>query len=256
MKKNALLLAFSLLTLVPTAHAGLFDDEEARRRVDQLKIDLETRLDKLEEGARAQMQLANQIEALRAEIAKLRGQIEVTANDVDQSQKRQKDFYVDLDTRVRKLETGVTELSQKLSTAMAAAAARPADPPPPDPGQEAKDYEAAVNALKAGKYVDAASSFRQFIKAWPKSAFQPGAHYWAASAFFQARDVDSASEYYTKVASNWPDDVLAPDALLGVANCQQESGDTKTARKTLEALVAKYPKSDAAKTAKQRLAKK
>lgn len=248
------LLAACLLSLAIPAHAGLFDDDEARRRLDQLRADTEARMEKLEEGSRAQMQLLNQMQALRDEIARLRGQLEVTANDLDQSQKRQKDFYVDLDTRLRKVEGSMTELNQKV-TANTVAGARPPEPAV-DPAQESRDYEAAVNALRGGKYVDASVSFRQFIKNWPKSAFQPSAHYWAAASLFQARDVETASDYYNKVVTNWPDDALAPDAMLGLASSQQELGDAKLARKTLEALVAKYPKSDAAKTAKQRLGKK
>ncbi|MDB5801110.1 MAG: hypothetical protein JWL63_2049 [Rhodocyclales bacterium] len=254
MKNFLPFLAACLLFVALPARAGLFDDDEARRRLDQLRTDMDARMEKLEDASRAQMLLVNQIEALRAELAKLRGQVEVTANDVDQSQKRQKDFYVDLDTRLRKIETSVTDLTQKL--AVNAVAAQPATALPIDPAQETRDYEAAVNALRAGKYVDASVAFRQFIKAWPKSSFLPGANYWAASALFQARDAQTANEYYTKVITTWPDDALAPDAMLGLANTQQELGDAKLARKTLETLVSKYPKSDAAKTAKQRLGKK
>ena len=254
MKNPLPLLAACLLFVMSSAHAGLFDDDEARRRLEQLRAEVDVRIEKLEDAARAQLQLMNQIEALRSEIARLRGQLEVTTNDLEQSQKRQKDFYVDLDTRLRKAETTVADLAQKL--AANASAARPADSAAVDPSQEARDYETAVNSLRAGKYVDAAVAFRQFIKAWPKSSFLPGAHYWTASALFQARDAETASEYYSKVINTWPDDALAPDAMLGLANSQQDLGDAKGSRKTLETVVSKYPKSDAAKAAKQRLSKK
>jgi tol-pal system protein YbgF len=255
--KNPLpLLATCLLFVMLPARAGLFDDDEARRRLEQVRVDMDARIEKLEDASRAQLLLVNQIEALRAEIAKLRGQLEVTANDLDQAQKRQKDFYVDLDTRLRKVETSVADLTQKLGAGATASAPLAAGTPALDPAQETRDYEAAVNLLRSGKYVDASVAFRQFIKNWPKSSFQPGANYWAASALFQARDVETASEYYGKVVNTWPDDALAPDAMLGLANSQQELGDAKLARTTLTNLVNKYPKSDAAKTAKQRLGKK
>ncbi|MEC5384782.1 tol-pal system protein YbgF [Uliginosibacterium sp. H3] len=244
---HASLLCLSLLAA--PAHAGLFDDDEARRRIDQLRADVDERTQRLEEAARGQALLVNQIDSLRAEIAKLRGQLEVTTNDVEQSQKRQKDFYVDLDTRLRKLEASIAEMTKS-------AASAPLATPTLDPAQEPRDYELAVNALRNGKYVDAAVGFRQFIKNWPNSVNQPGANYWAATSLFQARDISTAADYYNKVVTTWPDDPLAPDAMLGLGNCQQEAGDTKASRKTLEVLVSKYPKSDAAKTAKQRLSKK
>jgi TolA-binding protein len=70
--------------------------------------ELSVRLDKLEASSRAQLELANQIELLKAEIARLRGENEVLSNDLANANKRQKDFYVDLDNRLRKIETPAT----------------------------------------------------------------------------------------------------------------------------------------------------
>lgn len=254
MKLHALFLALLLSSALP-AHAGLFDDEEARRRIDQIKQEADARIQKVEASsdntARAQLELNNQLERTRSEVSQIRGQVELLSNDGEQAQKRQKDFYIDLDSRLRKIEALVAQLTQTQGTAQSAPTEQRSDP-----AQEAKDYEAAINMLRAGKHVDAASAFKQFIRAWPKSAFQPGAHFWAASALSQARDFDGAKDYYAKVVSIWPDDSLAPDALLGQANVETDAGAAKSARATLEKLVASYPNSDAAKTARQRLKKK
>ena len=43
--------------------------------------------------------------------------------------------------------------------------------------------------------------------------------------------------------------------MLSVANCQVELKDTRGARKTLEDLIKAYPQSEAAATAKDRLAR-
>jgi len=53
---------------------------------------------------RGVVQLLNQVEALNGELSRLRGQIEVLANDINNAQKRQRDMYVDLDTRLRRIE--------------------------------------------------------------------------------------------------------------------------------------------------------
>lgn len=84
----------------------------------------------------------------------------------------------------------------------------------------------------------------------------PSANFWAGSAWYQAREVAKAGDYYRKVESKWPDDPRAPDALLGLANSQQAMGDAKGARSSLEALLSRYPDSSAAQMAKQRLGKK
>lgn len=87
--------------------------------------------------------------------------------------------------------------------------------PAADPAQESRDYEAAINALRGGKHTDAALSFKLFIKNWPKSGFLPGAHFWLGASLIQARDFDGAREAYAKMASTWPDDVLAPMRCWG-----------------------------------------
>ena len=228
------------------AHAGLFDDEEARVRIEDMRTKLSARLDKLEASARAQLELANQLEQLKSEIARLRGENEVLSNDLANTIKRQKDFYVDLDNRLRKIETPPAAGAEAQPAPAAAAA---------DPANENRDYEAALNLLRGGKYKEAAAGFMAFIKSYPNSSFQSSANYWAASAQLQMKDFAAAAEHYTRVASQWPDDNRAPDALLGLSNAQQALGDAKAATRSLEKLLAKYPSSSAAQIAKQRLKK-
>ncbi len=184
------------------AQAGLFDDEEARMRINQMRTELSARLDKLEAGARAQLELANQIEQLKAEIARLRGENEVLSNDLANANKRQKDFYVDLDNRLRKVEPQA-----------AADTPQPAPAAAVDPAAESRDYEAALTLLRGGKFKDAAAGFIGFTKNYPNSSFQPNAHFWAASALYQVKDNAGAAEHYAKVANQWPDDTRAPDAF-------------------------------------------
>lgn len=252
MKLRDLCLAVTLATALP-AHAGMFDDEEARRRIDALRQETDARLQKLEATAdnntRAILNLNAQIENARQEIARIRGQLELLNNDGDQAQKRQKDFYIDLDSRLRKLEGNLQ------TAAPAGEQSAPAESRPADPAQEAREYEAAINLLRGGKHADAIAAFKKFIQTWPKSNFQPGAHFWTAAALAQTKDYAGAKEYYSRLVQNWPDDSMAPDALLGQANVEQSAGAAKTSRGTLEKLIAAYPNSDAAKTARQRIKK-
>lgn len=242
------------------AHAGLFDDEEARLRINEMRNEFNGRVSKLESGARAQLELADQIELLKTEIARLRGENEVLSNDLANAIKRQKDFYVDLDNRLRKLEPHADAAAAAPQPATAAPAAAPAAAVAPpvtaaDPAAESRDYEAALTQLRGGKYKEAATGFIGFIRRHPGSSFQPSAHFWAASSLYQLKDNAAAAEYYAKVANQWPDDNRAPDALLGLASAQQAQGDAKAATRSLERLVAKYPSSSAAQIARQRLKK-
>jgi len=59
------------------------------------------------------IQLLNQVDNLQAEINKLRGQLEVLNNGLDNAQKRQRDMYLDLDTRLRRIEQQTASATQK-----------------------------------------------------------------------------------------------------------------------------------------------
>ena len=236
------------------AHAGLFDDEEARRQVNDLSIKLNERVDTL---SKAQIELMNQIQSVREENARLRGQVETLQYELESAKKRQQDFYVDLDGRVRKLETQPAPAADapKPDENTATPAAEATDKKPSDPAAETREYEAALNLFKANKIKESATAFEAFAKAHPDSTLTPNAYYWQGNALTAQRDCKRAIDVYRAVIARWPQNPRAADALVGVAACQQELGDAKSARTTLEAVLIKYPDSPAAATARQRLKK-
>ncbi|MDA0189738.1 MAG: tol-pal system protein YbgF [Proteobacteria bacterium] len=248
--------AFALLLAVAglqQAHAGLFDDEEARRRVDDLSIKTNERLDS---GARAQLELANQIQSLRDENARLRGQLETLGFELESAKKRQQDFYIDLDSRLRKLETQAAPPPPPTQDAPSGAAPQAAATPATDPATETREYEAALNLFKAGKVKEAAVAFDAFTKTHSGSVLAPSAQYWLGNAHYALRDCKKAIDAQRLLLATWPESPKAPDALINIATCQQELGDAKGAKTSLEAVLIKYPNSPAAATAKTRLKKK
>ncbi|MCB1941902.1 MAG: tol-pal system protein YbgF [Candidatus Accumulibacter sp.] len=237
---------------VQQANAGLFDDEEARRQVSELTVKLNERLDT---AARGQMELASQIQALRDETARLRGQVETLTYELDSVKKRQQDFYVDLDGRLRKIEAPAPTSVDAKTTDDGKPASEPPRKVASDPAAEAREYEAALNLFRANKLKEAAAAFEAFARAHPDSTLAPNAYYWLGNAHYALRDCRKTIEAQRVVVSKWPTHAKASDALLNVATCQQELGDSKSARATLEALLAKYPDTPAATAAKQRLKK-
>lgn len=243
---------FVLAATSPPAQAQLFKDDELHnrtrtlesqraadvRRVDALEGRVETRA---ELQARQIIDLNTQIDALKQEIARLRGQIEVLTNEIENTARRQRDFYGDLDTRLRKLEN-------------------PPPPPPPEKpkgptAEEQRAYEAGLNLVKAANYKGAADAFAAFLKAYPQSTFAPSAQYWIGNSLFALRDYRGAISAQQIVVDTWPEDPKAPDAMLNIASAQTDLKEVRGARATLEALIKKYPQSEAAATARQRLAK-
>ena len=262
----ALLLAVQLATA--PARAALFDDDEARKRidvlrgrVDQLERSLNQRLDELEAKNSAVLDLFKDVEQIKSDIAKLRGQYEVLAYELEQAQKRQKDLYVDLDTRLRKLEggtagpgtPGATEGAPSTPVAGASPSLPPSAARPGDVASEQRAYDAALDQFKSGNYAAATASFQAFFRTYPKSPLAPSALYWAGNAQYGQKDFRGAITTQRQLLSTFPDSQKIPDALLNIASAQIELGDNAGARKTLGDIIAKYPTSEAAGKARQRL---
>jgi tol-pal system protein YbgF len=269
MARAASILAWALAfaaAFAPAANAqGLFDDNEARRRIERLReqVDanqraMEERIAKAEAAAGSAadrsvlLDLASQIEALRGDIARMRGQIEVVSNQVETADKRQKDLYLDIDTRLRKLE-------QAREQQAAAPPQAPAAPAPQAPAEgeasaaETRAYQAALDQFKLGNYPLAVAAMQGFLVTYPNSTLAANAQYWVGMAYSGQRDYKSAIAAQRKLLASWPESPKASDAMLSIASSQETMGARAEAQKTLQELIAKYPGSSAAVSARQRL---
>lgn len=228
-------------SLPALSQAALFDDTEARKaildlraRVDSLNNRLEGKADKS-----TNLDLAGQNEQLRLEVARLRGQIEVLANEVANMQRRQKDFYTDLDSRLRKVEPQRATVDGKEVEIQVG---------------EQKTYDAALAMFKAGDYKNAGATFSNFLRLYPQSGYAGAAHYWLGNTYYAQRDYRNAIAAHQTVINSFPDNPKAPEALLTIASSYVELKDRPSAKKTLEQVVARYPDSPAAQTAQERMA--
>jgi len=257
LKQRALLLLLSLCFAI-SAQAGLLEDDEARSQIQQL----EKRVLKLEDAVKQQtksmLDLQSQIDALNTQIRNLRGQNEETNHGLQDAEKRQKDFYVDLDTRLRHFESAEEAAKE---TAAAAAVAKPPVAPvapvsvdPSDPAPEDRAFEAAYGLFKAGSQANAVKAFQEFLKKYPDSVHVPNANYWLGNAQFALKDYRGALHTYQGMLKDFPETPKSADVLYGIALCQQGLKRPISARKALKQLVAKYPTSDAAAKAKKLLA--
>ncbi|MBS1160188.1 MAG: hypothetical protein H6R15_2607 [Proteobacteria bacterium] len=228
--------------------AGVFDDEEARRQIADIKIKMEARFD---QQAKAQLELANQIARQAEDIARLRGLLETITYKQEVGDKRTQDFYLDLDSRLRKLETPAPA-----ATAPADGGAGPSAAVKGDPAKEGQEYEAALNHFKAAKYKEAAAGFAAFVQKYPESSLAPNAQYWLGNAWRAQGDCRRAIEAQSIVTTKYADSAKAADAWLAIATCQQELGNPTGVKRSLETVLAKYPNTPAAESAQQRLKKK
>lgn len=204
--------------------------------------------DAVKQQTKSNMDLQGQIESLSAELRKLRGQNEETAHGLQNAEKREKDFYVDLDTRLRHLET----TDNAPQTGSAAAAAPPVDPD--DPSLENRAFETAYGLFKGESHANAVKAFQEFIKKYPESVHVPNANYWMGKAQIALKDYKGALANYQEWFKVMSGTSKAPEVLLNIAVCQKELKLTVAAKKTLKQLITQYPTSEAAAKAKKLLA--
>ena len=273
---------------ISATSAGMFDDEEARKQIVQLRSQmaetqrtLDQRIAELEAQARNRsiIDLFNQVETLKTEFARLRGQIELLQNEMENTQKRQRDLYVDLDDRLRKVEAQVTEQAARAvqmppnvvgpaltQGPVSSANTQPgtdttrALPPstvtPPsvmDPVAEQRAYDQGLEHFRGGRFGEAVTAFQLFMRNFPKSTLVPSAQYWIGNSLYAVRDFRGAIAIQRQLVSQYPESAKASDALLNIASAQGELGDLQGSRATMQEVVAKYPSSEAGIKAKQRL---
>ncbi len=214
----------------------------------------------------AALNLLKEVEALKAEVARLRGQAEMQTHQIESLGKRQSDLYVDLDKRVEDLNKQVKTNTQAVASAasptvaVASTSASSAQSPATsasaateDPLAESKSYESALNLFRAGNYAGSISGFAAFLKSYPDSTLASNALYWTGYAYYAAKDYKNALAQQMKLVSDYPQSAKVPDALLNVASNQMELNDLASAKKNLEELIAKYPGTNAAAIATKRL---
>jgi tol-pal system protein YbgF len=233
------------------ANAALFEDDEARRAILDLrqKVDVSQQrsteeLRKAHEDnaqlRRSLLDLSSQIETLRSEMASLRGQNEQLSRSMAEMQRSQKDLSQGVEDRLRKVEPGKVAVDGREFSAEPA---------------EKQEFEAALATLRKGDFAVAQNNFLAFMKRYPQSGYKSSAWFWLANAQFALRDYRSAGANFRALVTADPDYLRAPEALLSLANCQVELKDVKAARKTLEDIVRNYPQSEAASAARERLVK-
>ena len=264
MRLRSAALAWAAVGAVGVAHAGLFDDDEARKAILELRsriaqndeatkarlTELSTQIAQLREQnqqlveqlqalRRSLLELNNHIESVRAESAKLRGSDEQLARELSELQRRQRDVVQGIDERMRRLEPIKVSLDGEEFLA--------------DP-QEKQQFDDALGLLTGGEFDKAAQALGQFLRRFPASGYADSSRLWLANALYGKRDYKEAIAAYRAFVAAAPKHPKAPDALLAAANSQLESKDRAGARRTLDEWVKTYPPSETAKAARERLA--
>lgn len=228
-------------------------------------------------GNRGNVDLLNQITALKAEVQALRAQIEQLQHQAEQDTQADRAKYLDLDGRLNRLEGGTAApgAAANVSTRVPAATQPPSRTPTAtvadtaiaesaptvhgDPGALAKgaserdDYARAFDALKAGRYAESAQLFQRFLQDYPGGTYAPNALYWLGESYYVTQNYALAQHQFQTLFERYPTHDKAPGALLKVGLAQYGLQQFEAAAATLGEVAARFPGTDAARTAEDRL---
>jgi tol-pal system protein YbgF len=255
MRGGYFIIAASMLAVSSLASASIFNDNEARKaildlrqRVDMIKQEADSRHAESvkslsEEDAsirRAMVDLQNQLNQARSDVENLRGQNEQLMRDVAELQRKFKDATLGLQERLRNLEPAPVTLDGLQFTALAT---------------ETKEYEDAFLLFRNGDFAAAQRQFAAFLIRNPQSGYRPSVLFWLGNAQYANKDYKDALQSFRAMLDLAAEHSRAPEAMLAIANCQIEMKDTRAARRTWESLVARYPESEAASAARERISR-
>ncbi len=251
------LVCAAMMVFSVSAKAGLFDDDEARRAILDIRnrltqIETESRaktstltesnaqlLEQIQQVRRSLVDLNTQNESLRAEVARLSGLNEQLSRDVAEVQRKQKDISQGVDDRMRRFEPQTVLIDGQEFVA--------------EP-EEKKSYDEAMALLRSGDFDKASLALDTFTRKYPKSGYFDSASFWLGNAQYGRRQYAQSIATFRAFITRSPNHQRAPEAMLAMANSQIEVKDRTGARRTLGDLVKNYPASEAAQAGRERLA--
>jgi tol-pal system protein YbgF len=245
---------------------------------DQRLANIDGRLTRLEGvlDNKVLLDMLQRIEAMQQELQATRDAADLVAHELEGLKDRQRELYLDIDRRLRALETA------RLDPAASGEAPPPhisdgpidsilmpseptadsedtvgGEPPPPAPGgrreSDSDAYRKAFNVLKGGRYEESIVAFSQFLADYPKSTYAANAQYWLAEASYVSGDYARAAKEFNDVIKQYPNSSKVPDAQLKLGFTLYELEQWEQARQVLSELNQRYPSTTVAQLAENRL---
>ncbi len=230
------------------------------------------RLDRLEQQLKSDtlIEMHQTVQSLQREVQSLRGEVELQGHTLTQLKQRQRELYLDIDRRLQRIETGqagastpapaatapaqgVTPQPDTTTTAAAAPGQTPTTAATVDAVEEQRDYQAAFDLLKSGRYDQATQAFQNFLTKYPSGEFADNANYWLAEAYYVTRKFEPALKQFESLVAAYPQSQKLTHALLKIGYIHDELGERAKAEQVLDELIKRFPDSTAAGLARKRL---
>ena len=228
---------------------------------------------------RAMLDMIQLVDQLSEEISQLNGQIEQQGFDLESIKKRQRELYLDIDRRLRDLESGATAQAGSISvpqietpapapattsgqqtpsvevpeTTTTETTAAVTQTPSVTQSEEKAAYQAAFDTLKEGRYKNAKTELKTFLSRYPNSSYAGNAQYWLAEAHYVTRNFEQGIVEFKNVLDKYPSSNKVPDAMLKLGYTFYELKQFPQAKQVLTDLREKFPNETASRLAAKRL---
>ncbi|MDR2013425.1 MAG: tol-pal system protein YbgF [Rhodanobacter sp.] len=210
--------------------------------------------------------LVNQLSELQSQVQTLQGQVEELKHALDEANRRNKDKYVDLDSRIGRLESG-TAAARPPATNTTPAAAQPPDgdssspadksppsssppppppppssppPPPPPPPPRSGNADGLTDADRAAMPDAGGTAPPPTASADP--AAENGTYNEALAALKDGRYAEAARRFQT-FTDQYPNSTLIGNAYYWLGESYYATQNYEIAQQSFRALLQRYPNS-------------
>ena len=226
---------------------------------------LERRLQVLERRVSHVSELVLEVEGLKRSNRELLGRVEELEYRLKRMEQKQRELYLDLDSRLSALQPNGSRPAAKVPAAEKPSAAAPGavqEKKPTaagavSPAKIQAEYDAAYALLQPSqrRYKEAIAAFKAFLEKYPTSELADNALYWLGETYYVTEDNKSALAAFDRLLKEFPQSDKAPGALLKKGYILDAMGRKPEARKVLQQLVSEYPDASVSRMAKARLKK-
>jgi tol-pal system protein YbgF len=244
---------------------------EMKRRLGEAERAVKELQDDTSGGVRAHVEtLAGNQADFQAELDGLRVDLQSMQGRTGDQERINDELRQDLTLLRDELSLQVADHEQrlaKLDAGMAAAsAAPPAVSPSPTPavappvattpaGESAPElYDRALKKIREEQDFDAGRELMEaFLKRYPEHDLAVNAAYWIGETYYAEKNYEQAILQFEEIIQKYGDHPKVASAMLKQALAFESTGDQATAKLLLQRVIERYPLSDEAGKAKQKL---
>ena len=211
-----------------------------------------TRAAQLAEVIRLQQGIFDSLTSTRRAIGQLKGDFGTDLYNIQQQLVQLQELTGQSQQRLSELRTQLEARGEQIQTA---APGMPGDSAHPESAANASAdqmYEASLAQLRRGSTGTARLGLRELLKTYPASPRAADALYFIGQSY-STENPDSASAYYTQVADSFSSSPRAASALYNLGLLAERRKDVAKAKDAYQRVVQKYPQSDEAALARDRL---